>query len=506
MFSHLLLTNIINIIIFNLLIIKNIHNRKLDSLNEITIKIKGKGSQHVLYSGYEFRPNKIMVNGNPDNIDEENKINNLENEDNLIILKWNNKLNDCRYMFKDLNNIEEIDLRNFDMSEITTMSYMFNNCSKVKNIIIYNKFGIYNLQDISSMFYYCESLLSLDLSDFNTSLVYNMGFLFSNCISLTSINLTNFKTSLCASMIYMFESCISLNSIDLSSFETDNVNYMTNLFGNCTSLKSLNLSYFSTKNAIAMSQMFFNCISLQSLDLSKFDTKNVINMQNMFYNCNNLISLNLSNFDISKCDNIISMFYECNKLISLDISNFQFLNQVMMNDMFYNCRSLEYINLKNVIEEENINVTNIFYNVPENLVYCLSNEENIPNILSELKNKKCTINDCSNSFEINQKIYIKEKNICLNECKEDNEYFYQFNNKCYNKCPEGTHSLYYDINTCIIDCPYNIPFEKNNECTTHCSASDFFNHLCVISNQTIQAKEYMINTINNDIINGLNLM
>ena len=67
---------------------------------------------------------------------------------------------------------------------------------------------------------------------------------------------------------------------------------------------------------------------------------------------------------------------------------------------------------------------------------------------------------------------------------------------------EDTHLLYYSNNTCIINCPYNIPFENNNECIIHCSSSDFFEHLCKISNQSVETKEYMINTIINDITSG----
>jgi len=508
MFSHPNLTNyfLINIIIIvNFIKIKT-EKRKIDSLNEITIKIKGKGEQNVLNSQFIFKPNEILLNGNPTIFDEENKIyilENEENEENLITLKWDTKLIICQEMFRDLNNIIEIDLSNFDMSEIISMGNMFGNCSKVKNIIIKNKFGMFKLLDTSNMFYNCISLRYLDLSDFNTSLVTNMALMFRDCISLTSINLSNFDTSSCLNMGYMFESCILLESLDLSSFETSNVIFMTNLFNNCTSLKSINLSSFNTLEVGTMSQMFSYCISLESLDISKFDTQKVINMNAMFYNCNKLISLDLSNFDTSKSNKFNLMFYECNNLISLDISNFHFINQPNIDFIFYNCKSLEYLNLNNVIEEVDPNITDIFYNVSENIVYCLSNEENLPNILSELKKKKCPINDCSNNWKINQKKYINEKNICLNECKEDNEYFYQFKNKCYNNCPEGTHSLYYNNNTCIIDCPYNIPFEKNNECNIHCSASDFFNNLCVISNQTLQAKEYMINTIINDIASGL---
>ena len=45
-----------------------------------------------------------------------------------------------------------------------------------------------------NMFYKCSSLISLNLSNFNTNNVNNMSYLFCNCSSLTSLNLSNFNT------------------------------------------------------------------------------------------------------------------------------------------------------------------------------------------------------------------------------------------------------------------------------------------------------------------------
>ena len=58
---------------------------------------------------------------------------------------------------------------------------------------------------MSNMFYNCKSLLSLDLSDFNTQNIdymFSMGSLLSNCNSLLSLNLPNFY-------IYIYDSIFS---------------------------------------------------------------------------------------------------------------------------------------------------------------------------------------------------------------------------------------------------------------------------------------------------------
>ena len=85
---------------------------------------------------------------------------------------------------------------------------------------------------------------------------------------------------------FMFCNCNSLSSIDLSNFNTQNVANMGFMFYGCKSLSSLDLSNFNTQNVTNMAFMFSFCKSLSSLDLSNFNTQNVSNMEYMFYNCN----------------------------------------------------------------------------------------------------------------------------------------------------------------------------------------------------------------------------
>ena len=63
---------------------------------------------------------------------------------------------------------------------------------------------------MSWMFYYCKSLINLNLSNFNTQNVINMNDMFCKCHSLTNINLSNFNTQNVTDMSYMFRKCSSL--------------------------------------------------------------------------------------------------------------------------------------------------------------------------------------------------------------------------------------------------------------------------------------------------------
>ena len=78
-----------------------------------------------------------------------------------------------------------------------------------------------------SMFYDCNKLTAeLDLSNFDTSKVTNMGNMFYNCTSLISIDVSNFDTSSVTDMSCMFYNCVSLiaikGTLDLSSCTTVN--------------------------------------------------------------------------------------------------------------------------------------------------------------------------------------------------------------------------------------------------------------------------------------------
>ena len=87
---------------------------------------------------------------------------------------------------------------------------------------------------------------------------------------------------------HLFWNCNLLTNLNLSNFYSQNVTNMCYMFGGCNSLKNLNLSNFNTQKVTNMSSMFLCCYSLKNLDLTNFNTQNVINMSNIFTGCNSL--------------------------------------------------------------------------------------------------------------------------------------------------------------------------------------------------------------------------
>ena len=137
--------------------------------------------------------------------------------------------------------------------------------------------------DMSYMFFDCGSLSSLDVSGFDTSKVTDMYSMFYGCKNLEElrINYENDKwnTSSVDNMAWMFGACESLPTVDVSNFKVEKVITMRSMFQDCKSLKEINVSSWTPSNvgkipenkaddskyAGSLKYMFIECSSLESL-------------------------------------------------------------------------------------------------------------------------------------------------------------------------------------------------------------------------------------------------
>ena len=258
-----------------------------------------------------------------------------------------------------MNDILDIDVSNFDTSNVTDMYRMFSGMSKITSLDVSN-FDTSKAIDMEYMFSGVRSLTSLNVSNFNTSKVTRMNGMFSYMRNLTSLNLSNFDTSKAIDMEYMFSGVRSLTSLNVSNFDTSNVTDMQSMFSGMESLTSLNVSNFNTSNVTRMNGMFAGVESLTSLDVSNFDTSNVTDMQAMFTSMRSLTSLDVSNFDTSNVTNMRNMFSSIYNLVSLDLSNFNTSKVVNMGFMFSNSYNLTSLNLSNFNTSNVIDMESMF--------------------------------------------------------------------------------------------------------------------------------------------------
>ena len=242
--------------------------------------------------------------------------------DKYIHYKENSNLNpvipvnatSCYYMFYGCYKLNQLDLSNFDTSNITDMCGMFKACKSLSQLDLSN-FDTSQVIDMCGMFSGCIALAQLDLSNFDTSQVTTMFMMFSNCLKLTQLDLSNFDTSNVTEMSYMLDNCLSLTRLDLSNFDTSNVTTMCGMFSCCKKLTMLDLSSFNTSQVTDMCGMLEGCHCLSQLDISNFNTREVTRTENMFYYCIRITTIYISNkWNLNKVINAKDMFKECYSL------------------------------------------------------------------------------------------------------------------------------------------------------------------------------------------------
>ena len=190
------------------------------------------------------------------------------------------------------DNLESIDLSRLvivndkpmvkDMYDIETKN--------IKNIVFDESFKTYAPTSLEHFFAGCSTLETISgLEYLNTANVTNMYRMFYECNKLSSLDLSNFNTANVTNMEEMFYSCQNLSSLDLSKFNTEKVTNMSGMFYGCQNLSSLDLSNFNTERVKNMSSMFSGCSTLQTIFASdKFFTNQVFDGDGMFQGCENL--------------------------------------------------------------------------------------------------------------------------------------------------------------------------------------------------------------------------
>ena len=230
---------------------------------------------------------------------------------------------DSRYTFRGFTKTEDIDISNFDSSEVEDMAYFFYKMNSLQSLNL-NSFNTNKTTDMTGMFAYVNSLKKLDLTNFNTSKVTNMSAMFHSMSNLDELKISSFNTENVANMNGMFYGASKIASLELSNFDTSNVTDMGRMFSGMSSIQQLDLSHFNTASVTAMNDMFSLMISLTQINFgTNFDTSNVTDMTGMFYQSTSLVNLDLSHFNTRKVKSMISMFSQMSGLTILDISNFE---------------------------------------------------------------------------------------------------------------------------------------------------------------------------------------
>ncbi len=153
---------------------------------------------------------------------------------------------DSSSMFNSLGDVEKIDMDGINTSRVKNMSGMFHSGKNLYREINLTNFDTSNVEDMSYMFATygmktMENLVPINFSNFNTSKVKNMEHMFSYSF-LPSLDIRNFDTSNVENMGWMFDALNNVRNLDLSGWNVKKVNNVQGIFSRLNKLQSLNLS------------------------------------------------------------------------------------------------------------------------------------------------------------------------------------------------------------------------------------------------------------------------
>ena len=263
---------------------------------------------------------------------------------NLSAWKLSGDLN-LREVFRDCHSLERIDMSVFRNCNITNSSSVFSTCKKLKTIANIGNLNISKADGMSYLFYECNALTQLDLSNWDTSNIQYMISTFNGCTNLTELNCSTWNTGKVYNLQLAFLNCKSLETIPVRDWDTRSVMYMDKTFMNCTSLVNLDVSKWDTSKVVELSNTFYCCSSLKTLDVSKWKTSNVLRANSLFGGCEKLTSLDVSKWDTSNITTADNMFDACRALANLDVSKWNTSNIRVMSNMFNSCILLTNIDV-----------------------------------------------------------------------------------------------------------------------------------------------------------------
>ena len=282
---------------------------------------------------------------------------------NLSAWKLSGDLN-IREVFRDCHSLERIDMSVFRNCNITDSSSVFSSCKKLKTIANIGNLNISKADGMSYLFYECDALTQLDLSNWDTSNIRYMISTFNGCTNLTELNCSTWNTGKVYNLQLAFLNCKSLETIPVRDWDTRSLIYMDKAFSYCTSLTNLDVSKWDTSKVVEMTSVFYQCSSLKTLDVSKWKTSNVIRADSLFGVCEKLASLDVSKWDTSNITTASSMFNACRALTSLDVSKWNTSKMTNISSMFNGCATLTTLDVSKWDTSNVTNMKSIFSSCP----------------------------------------------------------------------------------------------------------------------------------------------
>lgn len=263
------------------------------------------------------------------------QIKSIEFKDGLMAPKT------MRNLFKVDSNkfqVEEIDLRGLDTSQVVDMSLLFNSCHSLRTVHM-DGVDMSEVKKADAMFRYCESLEQVNPDSSESK--YRS--------ELKAANLADLALPKMKSMEKAFMGCDSLTYIDVSGIDAPHVESMKESFAYCDKLREVNMTGMKTPELRVASGMFTNSGALEAVDLSGLITSSIEDMSDMFEFCYVLESVTLDECNLDSLKSANRMFHCCYKLKEIDFSVIEQKRMSQLKDMasmFEQCVSLSRVNFE----------------------------------------------------------------------------------------------------------------------------------------------------------------
>lgn len=269
---------------------------------------------------------------------------------NIKTITFSNQVSppaDASHLFGDLSQMTHINnAENLNMSSVNSTYKMFMNCSSLVSINVSN-WDTRNIQDFSYMFSGCQSLTALDVSRWNTANARKMDFLFSECHNVEVLDVGNWQTGNVTTLLRTFNECKKVTTLDVGNWDVGKAINICAVFATCESLTSIDVENWNTESAINMSYIFFECKNLRTVNVSKWKMGKATEIQRIFHGCTSLTEVDVSNWDTSSAWNMECIFFNCLNLRQIDVSRWNTANATTMYAMFWGCNQLTEIDVSN---------------------------------------------------------------------------------------------------------------------------------------------------------------
>ena len=236
-------------------------------------------------------------------------------------------VNNMREMFENIyiGNSSTLDISNFNFSNVTDISYMFD-MSNIDHFILPSTFNAPKVETMQGLFSYTTNISAVNsiLSKLKVPNVKDISYLFRNTDVTNLVIPYNFDSSKVTTMTGMFyEAYMTDNSnfqTALSNIETNSVIDVSYMFSKFDSESALNLQNLNFAKVKDFSYMFSETTGFYGIYMTLPTEATGFNCNGMFYNSNleQIYVFGDTDWRDNSATSSVNMFYGASLLIGID--------------------------------------------------------------------------------------------------------------------------------------------------------------------------------------------